>query len=87
MRENETARIFTRWTCPGRVPAPIMLSMSATPDPRSTATVRRVVLVPASPSSSRGRGDELVRRYRLARMRVAGSEATAAANQARIRGG
>jgi hypothetical protein len=61
--------------------------MSATPDPRSTPTVRRVVLVPAAPTSSRGRGDELVRRYRLARMRVAGSEATAAANQARIRGG
>lgn len=61
--------------------------MSATPDPRTTATVRRVVLVPATPFSSQGRGDELVRRYRLARMRIEGSEATAAANQARNRGG
>ena len=29
-----------------------------------------MVLVPAAPSSSRGRGDELVRRYRLARLRL-----------------
>jgi hypothetical protein len=68
-------------------PSPIMMCMSATPDPRTTATVRRVVLVPATPFSSRGRGDELVRRYRLARMRIEGSEATAAATQARSRGG
>jgi hypothetical protein len=62
-----------------------MIDMSATP-PR-TKGVQRVVLVPATPSSSRGRGDELVRRYRLARMRLTGTEATAVAASARIRGG
>jgi hypothetical protein len=46
-----------------------------------------VVLVPAVPISSRGRSDELVRRYRLARLRLAGAEATAAATPARTRGG
>jgi hypothetical protein len=35
---------------------------------------RRLVLVPAS-----GRGDELVRRYRLARLQLAGREAATAA--------
>ena len=34
--------------------------------------VRRLVLVPATAS---GRGDELVRRYRLARLRLVASEA------------
>jgi hypothetical protein len=34
--------------------------------------VRRIVLVPSTAS---GRGDELVRRYRLARLRLAGREA------------
>jgi hypothetical protein len=34
--------------------------------------IRRLVLVPATVS---GRGDELVRRYRLARLRLAGREA------------
>ena len=34
--------------------------------------IRRLVLVPATAS---GRGDELVRRYRLARIRLAGREA------------
>ncbi|HEY6692411.1 MAG TPA: hypothetical protein VI006_06140 [Solirubrobacteraceae bacterium] len=34
--------------------------------------IRRLVLVPATAS---GRGDELVRRYRLARLRLAGREA------------
>ncbi len=43
---------------------------------------RRLVLVPAS-----GRDDELVRRYRLARMRLAGPETTPAASTARSRGG
>jgi hypothetical protein len=37
--------------------------------------VRRLVLVPATTSPSRG--DELVRRYRLARLRLAGREALA----------
>jgi hypothetical protein len=52
--------------------------MSATPTTRPTPA-RRVVLVPA-PSSSRG--DELVRRYRLARLRLAGREGVAAAQPA-----
>jgi hypothetical protein len=51
-----------------------MLSMAATP--ARPTSVRRVVLVPAGPTSSRARGDELVRRYRLARLRIAGNEAT-----------
>jgi hypothetical protein len=46
-----------------------------------------VVLIPATPISSRGRSDELVRRYRLARVRLAGAEATAATTPARNRGG
>jgi hypothetical protein len=62
-----------------------MLVMSATP-PR-TPNVQRVVLVPAAPISSRGRSDELVRRYRLARLRLASTEATAAAPALRVRGG
>ena len=41
-----------------------MLSMPTVSAPHS---VRRVVLVPASRSS---RGDELIRRYRLARLRL-----------------
>jgi len=51
-----------------------MSAMTATP---ATTPVRRVVLVPAAPSSSRG--DELVRRYRLARLRVVGREGVGAA--------
>jgi hypothetical protein len=43
----------------------------------ASSQVRRLVLVPAAPAS--GRGDELVRRYRLARLRLAGREAAAAA--------
>jgi hypothetical protein len=39
--------------------------------------IRRLVLVPTAPMS--GRGDELVRRYRLARLRLAGREAATAA--------
>jgi hypothetical protein len=43
------------------------------PPARSTRpSVRRVILVPATPTSSRGRGDEPVRRYRLARLRLEG---------------
>jgi hypothetical protein len=42
----------------------------------SAPQVRRLVLVPATSS---GRGDELVRRYRLARLRLAGREAAMAA--------
>jgi hypothetical protein len=38
--------------------------------------IRRLVLVPTSATAS-GRGDELVRRYRLARLRLAGREAAA----------
>ena len=41
---------------------------SAKAPPRRSATARRVVLVPAAPPSSRS--DELVRRYRLARLRL-----------------
>jgi hypothetical protein len=55
--------------------------------PPRTKSVKRVVLVPATPISSRGRSDELVRRHRLARMRLTGTEATATAASARIRGG
>jgi hypothetical protein len=50
-----------------------MSAMTATP---ATTPARRVVLVPAAPSSSRG--DELVRRYRLARLRLAGREGAGA---------
>ena len=52
-----------------------MLVMS--PRPAPAPQVRRVVLVPAAASSSRG--DELVRRYRLARVRLAGREGAVAA--------
>jgi hypothetical protein len=45
---------------------------------RTTRNFHRVVLVPATPASPRDRGDELVRRYRLARLRLDGREATAA---------
>ena len=48
----------------------IVMSTAGTPQ------VRRLVLVPATVS---GRGDELVRRYRLARLRLAGREAAMAA--------
>ena len=41
----------------------------------ATPQVRRLVLVPATSS---GRGDELVRRYRLARLRLIGREAAMA---------
>jgi hypothetical protein len=48
--------------------------------------VRRIVLVPAAATSSRG--DELVRRYRLARLRLAGREVAATASPSRLaRGG
>jgi hypothetical protein len=77
--------MFSKWTCLEAPACRIMLVMSATP-PRSTS-VQRVVLVPATPISSRGRSDELVRRYRLARLRLTSAEATAAATPARIRGG
>jgi hypothetical protein len=40
--------------------------------------IRRLVLVPAAATAS-GRGDELVRRYRLARLRLAGRETGASA--------
>jgi hypothetical protein len=43
----------------------------------ATPPIRRVVLVPTAPMS--GRGDELVRRYRLARLRLVGREAAVAA--------
>jgi hypothetical protein len=61
-----------------------MLVMSASAPRKS---VQRVVLVPAAPISSRGRTDELVRRYRLARLRTTSPEATAAAFPSRVRGG
>jgi len=41
--------------------------------PPASPQIRRMVLVPAPASS--GRGDELIRRYRLARLRLAGREA------------
>jgi hypothetical protein len=43
----------------------------------ATPQVRRLVLVPATAPAS-GRGDELVRRYRLARLRLVGREAARA---------
>jgi hypothetical protein len=49
--------------------ATMLVMNSATPQ------VRRLVLVPATAS---GRGDELVRRYRLAKLRLAGREAARA---------
>ena len=48
----------------------------------SAPQVRRVVLVPAAGPTS-GRGDELIRRYRLARLRLEGSEPAAPARRAR----
>jgi len=51
-----------------------MLHMTPSP---TAPPVRRVVLVPSAATSSRG--DELVRRYRLARLRLASREASAAA--------
>jgi hypothetical protein len=42
--------------------------------------VRRLVLVP-TPATTTARGDELVRRYRLARVRLAGREAALAAHR------
>jgi hypothetical protein len=47
-----------------------MLVMTST-----SPQVRRLVLVPETRS---GRGDEMVRRYRLARLRLAGREAAMA---------
>jgi len=46
----------------------------------TSASVRRLVLVPsaAQPPAPSGRGDELVRRYRLARLRLEGRESAAA---------
>jgi hypothetical protein len=49
--------------------------MSDMPTRPGTPAVRRLVLVPAAASSSRG--DELVRRYRLARLRLTGREGAA----------
>lgn len=43
--------------------------------------VRRLVLVPAAATTTPSRGDELVRRYRLARLQLAGREAAMAARQ------
>jgi len=45
---------------------PVMSQLPASPQ------IRRIVLVPETRS---GRGDELVRRYRLARLRLEGREA------------
>ena len=47
------------------LPASQLRPRHTTGDPPPTPTARRLVLVPAS-----GRGDELVRRYRLARLRL-----------------
>jgi sirohydrochlorin ferrochelatase len=47
------------------------------PTDRTSRSFHRVVLVPASPAGSRDR-DGLVRRYRLARVRCEGREATGA---------
>jgi len=46
------------------------------PQTPASPPIRRLVLVPTAPMS--GRGDELVRRYRLARLRLIGREAAAA---------
>jgi len=77
--------IFATWTCRDLRRQSTIVVMSATP-PR-TSSGQRVVLVPATPISSRGRSDELVRRYRLARLRLSSTEATAAAPALRVRGG
>jgi len=52
----------------------------------STPQVRRVVLVPAAASAS-SRGDELIRRYRLARLRLEGRDGGSARPAARARAG
>ena len=50
--------------------------------------VRRVVLVPAtSAGPASGRGDELVRRYRLARMRLEGRDGAAGLDRSAPRTG
>jgi hypothetical protein len=54
-----------------------MIVMSATSP--AAPRIRRLVLVPSTTTSSRG--DELVRRYRLARMRLGGREAQIAERQ------
>jgi hypothetical protein len=59
-----------------------MPAMSPTAASTSPA-VRRLVLVPATAS---GKGDELVRRYRLARLRLAGREAAVSRRDAAKRG-
>jgi hypothetical protein len=76
IRAKPALGMFSTWTCPDPAPCRTMLSMPAARTTRQP--VRRVVLVPATPTSSRGRGDEPVRRYRLARLRLEGREATAA---------
>jgi hypothetical protein len=62
-----------------------MLSMPATT--ASSPSVRRLVLVPAAAPATSARGDELVRRYRLARCRLEGRQAAAAPRHVpRLRG-
>jgi hypothetical protein len=48
------------------LPSGQLRSRSTTKDPPAAPVARRLVLVPAAA----GRGDELVRRYRLARLRL-----------------
>ena len=49
-----------------------MLVMTSPP-----AATRRLILVPASPARS-GRGDAMVRRYRIARLRLEGRDVSRA---------
>jgi hypothetical protein len=51
----------------------VLMNHSSAPQP-----VRRLVLVPATAT---GRDDELVRRYRLARLRLAGRETATTARR------
>jgi hypothetical protein len=55
-----------------------MLFMTHATTAVETSQVRKIVLVPSTAS---GRGDEMVRRYRLARLRLVGREASTAARR------
>jgi hypothetical protein len=57
----------------------LMTSSAAATTPASPPPARRLVLVPAT-----GRGDELVRRYRLARLRLEPRETTGEARFAHL---
>jgi hypothetical protein len=70
-RSKPGAEVSYTGPCRIALQTPTILLMQQTSAPQ----IRRLVLVPATAS---GRGDELVRRYRLARLRLAGREGSPA---------